>query len=208
MLSERINYDMLCWQITDILITEREFGKRRTTAATPASARDTGTTATTILWMAVRPGSAGPCGAVFSCQALSSNSTQSTTAAHPATTSGIPSTWLPSKWLRAATGIPAPAASEGYGRVAWLWAGHGIPVFQRASAISTAATTAPGAFAAIEGGTYAPRTAPYEFGPVWTASTQEQPAGANRPAHCKPARTTSWRSITTHMESTDGATTR
>ena len=176
---------MLGWQTRDKLITEREFGKRRTTTAL-ASAGNTGPTATTLLWMAVRPGSTESSGAVFACSSLPAAATQSATTVLPTATrtaTSQPPTTLPTaavrlssarlqpEWASAASFAALPAACKGYGRVAGLWSGHGIPVFQRAPAISAPATASPGAITAIARGSYAAGTAPHEFqliGPDFT----------------------------------------
>jgi hypothetical protein len=165
---------MLDWQTRDILITEREFGKRRTATA-PASAGTTGTTAT-LLWMAVRPGSTESSGAVFTCPSLPA-ATQPATAAlptatrpattQPATAASLSSARLQSEWASATNFAAFPAACKGYGRVAGLWSGYGIPVFQRAPAISALATASPGAITAIARGSHAPGTAPHEFQLIW-----------------------------------------
>ncbi len=152
---------MLDWRTRDIPITEREFGKRRTATA-PAAAGNTGTTATTLLWMAIRPGSTESSGAVFACQSLSAATTQPTTTTRPAATASLSCARLQSKWASAAI-IGAPAAAcTGYGRFAGLWSGHGIPVFQRASAFSALATASPGAITAIARGSNAAGAAPHE----------------------------------------------
>lgn len=150
---------MLGWRTRDILITEREFGKRRTTTAL-ASAGNTGPTATTLLWMAIRPGSTESSGAVFACPSLPPATSQ------PSAAASLSSARLQSEWASAANFAALPAACKGYGSVAGLWSGHGIPVFQRAPAISALATASPGAITAIARGSHAPGTAPHEFQPI------------------------------------------
>ena len=164
MLSELLNYDMLDWQKRDILITEREFGKRRTAAA-PASAGSAGTGTTTLLWMAIRPGSSESSGAVFTCQSPTTAAATQPATTRPAAAS-VSSAGLQSEWAGAIRFAAVPAACEGHGHVAGLRSGHGIPVFQRAPAISAIATASPGALAAIAGGSHAARAAAHECRPI------------------------------------------
>ena len=136
---------MLGWQIQDILITEREFGKRRTTTAL-ASAGDTGPTASTLLWMAIRPGSTESSGAVFACQSQPAATRPATI--QPTTAASLSSARLQSEWASATNFAASTAACKRYGRVVGIWSGHGIPVFQRAPAISALATAPSGAITA------------------------------------------------------------
>lgn len=164
---------MLDWQTRHILITEREFGKRRTATAL-APAGNTGPTRTTLLWMAIRPGSTKSSGAVFACQSLPTAATQPTPA-----TSRLSRARLQSAWARATNCAASSAACKGHGRVAGLWPGHGIPVFQCAPAISALATASPGAITAIARGSHAPGTAPHEFQLIRPDFTERQSVGEN-----------------------------
>src|SRR5579859_5272536 len=116
--------------------------------------------------MAIRPGSTESSGAVFACQsaqpAAATWSATTRTGTWRAATAGVSGTGIQPEWAGATRSSPTAAADQGYGCVAGVWSGHGIPVFQRASAVSTSATTAPGTLAAIARGSNATGAAPHE----------------------------------------------